>query len=262
MKKNKKVVLTIGGSDPSSGAGIQVDILTLLEHKVFPCSVVASVTSQNSSKITSTYHIPSSVLLNQLEVVFEDFDIKVVKIGMLGTLKNLDTVFNFFSSHPVILVIDPVLESTSGFPLVEQNMVNELKEKLFPLAKLITPNLSEASRFAGFKVENISDMKRAALILKETDPEWVLIKGGHLKGRKCVDVLYDGKSFREFLSEKLRVNMRGTGCIFSSAIAANLALGYDIFTSIDMAKSYLLKKLKTAHMPGCGRPQFSPNNPA
>lgn len=260
MKKDYPIVLTIGGTDPSSGAGIQVDILTLLEHKVFPCSVITSVTSQNSRGVFSVFNIPSNVVLSQLEALFQDFDIKAVKIGMLGTRENVNVVASFFKKHPVTLLVDTILKSTSDFNLIEDEAIESLKNELFPLASLILPNLPEASRLVDFAVKNVSDMKKAALALKETGAKEVLIKGGHLDGKKCIDVLYDGENFYEFSERRLDVDMRGTGCIFSSAIAANLALKHDVYTSVKFARTYLISKLEKASPFGSGRPQLLPKD--
>jgi len=250
--------LTIGGSDPSAGAGVQVDALTLAQLKVFPFSVITAVTAQNSLGVTVTFPLPPRLVLDQLEAIFRDFGVSVVKTGMLGSKANAMAVSRFLKEQKMPLVVDPVLKASDGTPLFEDSDLSVFKEELFPLAILVTPNIEEVRRLTGISVRDTSDIDDAAKTMYGLGAKWVLIKGGHLKGEDSSDFLYDGKELRRFPGEKIGTEMRGTGCIFASAIAAHLAQGKNVPEATKLAKELVTGKIKSAFSLGEGRPQALP----
>ncbi|OGL46556.1 MAG: bifunctional hydroxymethylpyrimidine kinase/phosphomethylpyrimidine kinase [Candidatus Schekmanbacteria bacterium RBG_13_48_7] len=255
-----KVILTIGGSDPSGGAGIQADIKTFGAARMYGTSVITALTAQNSTGVMDIYPVPPEMVQKQLDAVFSDMDIQAVKIGMLATLQNVELVARCLQERsPRFIILDPVLKSSTGTPLLEENAINILKNALFPLATVITPNISEASYFAGMPVSDIPSMKEASAILQSFGSSNILIKGGHLEGLP-VDVLYNGKKF--FLFETTRVvtnNGRGLGCTFASAITVGLARGMTIEESVDSAKKFIIKALNHPFKIGHGKGPLNHN---
>jgi hydroxymethylpyrimidine/phosphomethylpyrimidine kinase len=255
-----KVILSIGGSDPSGGAGIQADIKTFSSARMYGASVITAITMQNSNGISDIFVIPPEIVESQLDVLFNDLDIQTVKIGMLYSKETVETVAKYMKEKkPRNIILDPVLESTSGTALLQEDGINVLKNTLFPLATVITPNLQEASFFAGMPVNDIPSMKEAAAILQSFGSLNILVKGGHLD-KLPVDVLYNGKKFFVFESQRIVTqNGRGLGCTFASAIAACLARGMNMEESVDMAKKYISKALNHPFKIGAGRGPLNHN---
>lgn len=252
-------VLSIGGSDPSSGAGIQADFFTLLDLKVFPYSVATSVTFQNSLGIKGLLNLSSHAVSDQLEAVSSENQIDAVKIGMLGSKNNVEAVSSFLRSKKLEkVVVDPVLRASSGASLLEEEAIPVLKNSLFPQALVVTPNLIEAETLVGFAVRNLAEMKKAAQAIFAFGTKWVLVKGGHLEGEKAIDLLFDGKKYYQFETSKLDKDVRGTGCIFASALAAYLAEGKEMPAAAKKAKDYVTQAIKGAYQLGKGRPQMMP----
>ncbi len=241
-----KTVLSIAGSDPSGGAGIQADLKTFCAYKVYGMAVIASLTSQNTAGVQDVYHVPSAFLVKQLKAIYEDIRIDAVKIGMLGTLENVIAVSQFIEETKVPnVVLDPVLISGSGRPLLEEDAVQILKDTLLNLCTIVTPNLMEASVLTGMKVTDVSSMKEAATALfMKTGAKNVLIKGGHLEG-KAIDILFDGTKFETYEAPKVLKNTHGTGCTLSAAIAAGLARGFELKEAVSKAKGYVLSGIKS-----------------
>lgn len=259
--KSKVCVLTIAGSDPGAGAGIQSDIKTFKNHGVYGLSVITAVTSQNTKGVRSSYAVKSSLVTEQLMTVFDDFRIKTVKTGMLSNEGIVEAIANYLSKRKNLkLIIDPVIHSKNKFPLLKKTGIRSLKKVLFPLAYLVTPNIPEAEIITGMKIESLDDLETAAVMLHELGVKNVLIKGGHMKSEmglpKGTDILFDGRFFHLFSSNYINTkNTHGIGCTLSAAIASNLAFGKTLIKSIEASKQYVVKSLKRSVKIGRG---FSP----
>ena len=256
VEKKLKAALTIAGSDSSGGAGIQADIKTFQANGVFGMSAITAITVQNTKGVTAVQNINPEIVAGQIDVLFDDIEINAVKIGMLSSLEIIQAVYSSLKDKKLTkLVLDPVMISKSGFQLIEEDAVSAMKQKLIPISGLITPNTHEASKLTGIEIKNTDDMKKAAEKLFELGCLNVLVKGGHLNGTECNDILFNGKEFSLYSSPRyLTKNTHGTGCTLSSAIAANLAKDFSMEDSIEMAKSYISgaieNSLAIGH--GCG----------
>lgn len=241
-----KTVLSIAGSDPSGGAGIQADIKTFCAYKVYGMAAITSLTVQNTAGVQDVFHVPSPFLINQLKAIHQDIRIDAVKIGMLDTLENVLAVSQFIEEANLSnVVLDPIFISTSGRSLLNEDAIHLLKETLLSFCTLVTPNLMEASILTGINIVDVNSMKDAATTLfTKTGVKNVLIKGGHLEG-KAIDVLFDGMKFETFEATKVPRATHGTGCTLSAAIAAGLASEFDMRTSVAKAKEYVLKAIKS-----------------
>jgi len=236
-----KQALTIAGSDSGGGAGIQADIKTMQANGVFAASVITAVTAQNTVEVRGAVELPLDFIELQLATVFEDLDISAVKTGMLSSAGVIETVAGFLSGEKVSnLVVDPVMISKSGFKLLTDDAVTVLRDRLLPLALVATPNLHEAALLAGFEIEDLSGMQEAARKIVEMGPANVVVKGGHAPFARGTDVLFDGTAFREYAAQTVFAgSVHGTGCTFSAAIAARLALGESVPVAVENAKAYI-----------------------
>lgn len=241
-----KNVLTIAGSDPSGGAGIQSDLRTFAAFNVRGLSAITAVTAQNSESVKSHLPMPGRLLKEQIEMLLEEFTIDAAKTGMMGTAENLRVLRRLLKAGKLPnLVIDTVLCSTSGRPLMDKDGVKELRA-ILPYARIATPNLPEAQALTGIRTADIPGMERAAKALFGMGAKNVLMKGGHLL-REPVDILFDGKSFTYFEGRRIKgkkAAFHGTGCMLSAAIAANLAKGRAVKTAVKEAKAYLEGELR------------------
>ena len=259
------IVLSIAGYDPSGGAGVLADIKTFAAFGCYGAAAITSITSQNTLGVYGAYHQPAEILRAQLEPIISDFPIAAVKTGMLPTRESIEVVAETIERHALPkVVIDPVIRSTSGYDLIDEAAIETLIERLLPVADVITPNLQEAARLTGMKVEDLEGMKRAARQLRRMCEDRrgrhragpaVLVKGGHLLGGhledEAIDVLDDGSELRVFRAPRIATrNTHGTGCTLSSAIAASLAGGHELSAAISNAKRYLEAALRGA--PGVG----------
>lgn len=235
-----KNALSIAGSDCSGGAGIQADIKTFSAHGVFGMSVIVSVVAENTSRVIDIQDISPHMIESQIDAIFEDIEVDAVKIGMLSTPLCMAAVAKKLREYrPKNIVIDPVMYAKNGCPLMDPGAIGALIEIIIPLADVLTPNIPEAEKIAGIKIESIEDMERAALLIHAMGCKSVLVKGGHSSGSP-VDILYDGKSFRHFTAQRINTeNTHGTGCTFSSAICANLANGLPVAQAVERAKTYV-----------------------
>ena len=256
------VVLSIAGFDPSGGAGVLADIKTFAAFGCFGAAAITSLTSQNTTAVYGAHHQPPEVLRAQLEPVISDFDIAAVKTGMLPTREIIAAVAATIERHQLAnVVVDPVIRSTSGYDLIDDEAAAFLVEHLLPLADVMTPNMAEAARLTGLKIEDLDAMQQAAQQLyeqcqarrlKSTARRAVLITGGHLP-HEAADVLYDGSEMHIFRAPKIATrNTHGTGCTLSSAIAALLAQGCDVLEAVRRAKEYVAAALRTAPNIGHG----------
>lgn len=257
-RTNATPVLSVAGSDCSGGAGLQADLKTFAAHGLYGMSVVLSVVAENTSRVINSVDMPSESIFAQFDAVFEDIVPKAVKIGMLGSVSILESVEQSLARYlPSNIVIDPVMFAKNGFPLMPESIRKEFARLLIPYACVLTPNIPEASALCGFEIASLEDMKKSALMLHKMGAKSVLVKGGH-KEDFADDVLYDGKEFHIFHAKKLKsTSTHGTGCTLSSAIAANLALGFSLYDSIRRAKSYTYNAIAHAAPLGKG---FGPTN--
>lgn len=240
-----KTALTIAGSDSSGGAGIQADIKTMTANGVYAMSAIASLTAQNTTGVFGIENVSKEFLALQLDCVFKDIFPDAVKIGMLSAESLIKvTAEKLLQYGAKNVVVDPVMISTSGCRLIDENAVDSLQNCLFPLATVITPNIPEAELLSGMKIENKKDMVNASKTIFEKFGCAVLCKGGHSVD-SADDLLYTKDGEKWFCTEKVEnKNTHGTGCTLSSAIASNLAKGFSLEKSIELAKNYITLALK------------------
>lgn len=240
-----KKVLTIAGSDCSGGAGIQADIKTMTAHKVYAMSVITALTAQNTTGVYGVLDAGAAFVGDQMDCVFKDIYPDAIKIGMVSNIETIQMIAAKLKEYGAKrIVVDPVMVSTSGCALMQPDAMDTLIAVLLPLGDIITPNIPEAEKLCGFEIKNVDDMKRAAKVIGKNLPGSVLIKGGHLT-ETADDLLYDNGEFIWYRGERVdNPNTHGTGCTLSSAIASNLALGYDVQNSVKRAKDYITGALK------------------
>jgi hydroxymethylpyrimidine/phosphomethylpyrimidine kinase len=248
-----KKALTIAGSDCSGGAGIQADLKTFAAHAVYGMSVITAVTVQNTQKVFAVQDISPDIVAQQIEALFEDIEIDGVKIGMVSQVSTIEVIADLLGKYaPSIIVVDPVMISTSGYHLLKPEAEAILIKRLLPLAYLLTPNIPEAETIARIPICTLPQMEEAAKIICQMGSKNVLLKGGHLKN-DAIDILYDGQQFSYFSSARINTkNTHGTGCTLSSAITANLILGNDIVRAVAKAKDYLTTAIKHSFSIGKG----------
>lgn len=248
-----KTVLTIAGSDSIGGAGIQADLKTLTAMGVYGMSVITSVTAQNTKGVISVQDIGIAVLGDQLDAVFNDVMPDAVKIGMLSNAENVRAVIDKLRRYrPSNVVIDPVMVSTSGHRLLSEKAVGVMKDELFDIADIITPNMQEAEVLCGFSVKDEAGMEKAAEEIAKMTKGAVLIKGGHLENSGN-DLLYCDHRLTWLKHERImKDSVHGTGCTLSSAIAAGLAKGKELETAVKDGKAYVTNAIKRAEKLGQG----------
>lgn len=245
--------MSIAGSDPSGGAGIQADLKTFSAFGVYGLSVITSLTVQNTRGIREVFDLPPAFIRQQLNTIYQDFAINTVKIGMLGTKGCVEEVSRLLAvKHQKNIVLDPVLRSSTGKELLKEEGIELLKRKLLPLARIVTPNLTEAAILSGLEVRDLPSMKEAARRIKALGVKSVLIKGGHLP-ESATDLFYDGRDFIPFKAKRIKGEFHGTGCTLSSAIAAGLAKGGSMKKAIREAKQYLTKAMQKGFDLGKGQ---------
>ena len=233
----KRTALTIAGSDCSGGAGIQADLKTMTMNGVYAMSVLTALTAQNTTGVRSIMEVTPKFLKEQMDAVFEDIRPDAVKIGMVSSSELICVIAGQLQKYGAEnIVVDPVMVATSGSKLIADEALIVLKEKLLPLATVVTPNIPEAEILTGMKVENEEDMIRAAKMISETYHCAVLCKGGH-SIYDANDLLYADGIYKWFYGKRINnPNTHGTGCTLSSAIASNLAKGYSLDEAVEKAK--------------------------
>lgn len=246
MPQTIKQVLTIAGSDSGGGAGIQADLKAMSANGVFAMSVITAVTAQNTEEVTDVFELPPSIIASQLDAVFDDFDVAAVKTGMLSSTTIVETVVKMLTPQKVaFLVVDPVMVSKSGHPLLRPEAVDAMKAQLLPLAFVVTPNIHEAQQLSGIQITSLADARRAAKIIHGFGCNHVLIKGGHLLSERATDLLYDGRFFNVLKGEFIETShTHGTGCTFASALAAHLARGRSVLDAAQAAKTYVTQAIR------------------
>ncbi len=235
-----KTALTIAGSDCSGGAGIQADIKTMTANGIYAMSVITALTAQNTTGVTGIMEVTPEFLAKQLDCIFTDIYPHAVKIGMVSSSELINVIADKLMEYKAVnIVVDPVMVATSGSKLISDEAIEILKEKLIPIATVVTPNILEAEVLSGIKVTSAEDMIKAAKIISENYNCAVLLKGGH-KLNDANDLLYRGGDYRWFNGKRIdNNNTHGTGCTLSSAIASNLAKDCDLDTSVKYAKAYI-----------------------
>ena len=254
--KSRPVVLTIAGLDPSGGAGIVADIKTIAALGCFPAAALTSITFQNTTGVFGAEHQTAATLRAQVEPIVQDLSVAAVKTGMLPTAEIVAEVARLFAEGNLPApVVDPVVVATSGDVLIDDEAFQILKTKLFRLARIVTPNIPEAEKLAGFSITSQADMQRAAETIQSLGARAVLVKGGHrATAGQALDVLLseDGR-LSEFRSEYLDVgDVHGSGCTLSAAIAAGLAKGLNLEEAVGAAKKYVTDAIKSAPQIGHG----------
>ena len=244
--KTQKVALTIAGSDPSGGAGFQADLRTFQAMGVYGLSIPSVLTAQNTEGVSSIYELPPSFFSKQMDTILSDISPDSLKTGMLYSPDIIEIVAEKFRDGSLRnLVVDPVIVSSTGIPLVKQGVSEAMKKSLLPLSRVITPNINEASLLTSMDIRGEKDMKSAAAILRNYGARAVIITGGHLPGR-ALDLLIDGEEVFAIENEKLEGEFHGTGCVFSAAITSCLALGYDVKEAFVKAKNFTYNAMKSA----------------
>lgn len=236
---NTRTALTIAGSDCSGGAGIQADLKTMQAHGVYAMSAITALTAQNTTGVTGIHNIPAEFVVQQIDMVFSDIRPDAVKIGMISSPETAEVIaerLKYWKAENI--VVDPVAVATSGADLSSTSAYEAVKDLLFPMAKLVTPNIPEAELITGIKISGLADMQESARRIAEKYGCNVLCKGGHLKD-SADDLLYNGE-YKWFRSRKIdNPNTHGTGCTLSSAIASNFSLGYPMYASVGRAKQFI-----------------------
>lgn len=256
-RKTRPVALTIAGSDSGGGAGIQADLKTFAALGVHGTSAIACLTAQNPKRVLGVEPCSLKMLRRQIEAVFEELPPAAVKTGMLFSVQNIRVVAEFFRSprsalHVPKLVVDPVMVSTSGARLLEPAAVTTLKQKLLPLAALATPNLDETEILTGHKPASVEQMREAARDIHSRFDCAALVKGGHLRGgRDAADIFFDGRTELLLTAPFVTgVSTHGTGCTYSAAICAALALGNDLPQAVQIGKQFVTRAISESYRIG------------
>lgn len=248
INATKPIILSIAGTDPSGGAGIQADIKSISANGGYAASVITALVAQNTCGVQGIQTIPPNFITQQLESVFNDLTIAAVKIGMLHDAQVIKVIAQALSQyHPPIVVLDPVMVAKNGSPLLQKDAIDALQQLLLPKVQLITPNLSEAEALVQDNLTDRDSMSQAAMQLGDAYGCRVLIKGGHLLDEESPDVLFDPTpgTIQWFESKRISTrNTHGTGCSLSSAIATYLGRGYSYSESIQHAKYYLTQAIE------------------
>ena len=261
-----RVALTIAGSDPGGGAGIQADLKTFAAFGVFGASAIAAITVQNTLGVEAVAPLSADLVTSQMEAIAGDFSIDATKTGMLATAAIVEAVAAAISELDLpLVVVDPVLVSTSGERLLDADAVQAMITELLPRARVVTPNVPEAEALSGRRISSAEDARDAARAIRDMGAAAVIITGGHAPGSgfngpgsvveraedHVVDLLFDGHAFHEFRARRIdSLHTHGTGCTFASAVAAGLALGHNLADAAQRAQQYVGGAI--AHAPGLG----------
>lgn len=248
-------LLIIAGSDSSGGAGIQADLKTASALGVFGMTAITALTAQNTTGVFGVLEVDPSFVVAQIDACVSDIGCDAVKTGMLASIPLIESVASELSQRRLKpLVVDPVMVAKSGAPLLKPEAIAALKRDLLPLATIVTPNLHEAARLTSAEIKTLSHMKDAARAIRDLGPAYVVIKAGHVPDVSA-DLLYDGRDFTDFPTARVDTkNTHGTGCIFASAIASNLAKGKTVLESVVVAKEFISAAIR-ANLPlgkACG----------
>ncbi len=252
------IALTIAGSDPSGGAGIQADLKTFHQFGVYGTSVVTLVTVQNTCRSDEIEYLRASLVLAQLDAVLDDLPPQAAKTGALGTSEVIEAISTRAAQFRFPLVVDPVMTGKHGAPLLSEDARETLKRKLLPHVYLLTPNIHEAAALSGLDVSGEESVQEAAKAIADLGPRNVLVKGGHL-GEDASDLLYSEGRFYTFSSRRIATpHTHGTGCTYSAAITAGLANGKELPEAVAAAKKFITRAIETN--PGLGHGQGPVNH--
>jgi hydroxymethylpyrimidine/phosphomethylpyrimidine kinase len=255
------VALTIAGSDSGGGAGIQADLKTFAALGVHGTSAITAITAQNTVTVTDVFELPARIIVAQIEAVVSDFEVQAAKTGMLASSQIIEAVATAIETHRITkLVVDPVMVAKGGAKLLRDDAIHALRARLLPLAAVITPNLPEAEVILGRRIQTMVERREAALDLVALGPRAAVVKGGHA-GDDATDVYWDGTDMVELPAPRLRTaNTHGSGCVFSAAIAAGLALGLEPLPAVRLAKEFISgaieHSLEIGHGHGPVNPMF------
>lgn len=233
--------LTIAGSDSGGGAGIQADLKTFAAHGVYGLSAIAALTAQNTEGVTGVHQVPAAFVVAQIDAVADDIPIHAVKTGMLATAEIVEAVAEAIARRALPhVVVDPVMVAKSGHRLLADAAVDQVRRRLLPLSRVVTPNRMEAEVLLGTAVRTREDAREAARRLVDLGAGAAVVKGGHFDDEQIVDLLYDGTAFHEFRHERQQTrHTHGTGCTFAAALAANLALGRTLDAAVGRTVEYV-----------------------
>lgn len=258
MKERRyPTVLTIAGSDSGGCAGIQADLKTFSALGVFGASVITAVTAQNTQEVRAVEILPPTIIRQQAEAVLDDITVDAVKTGMLPTPEIIKTVADLIDRYNLKnVIVDPVMVATSGARLADSDIAEAFRKHLYTRAMLITPNIPEAEALSGITIHTEEDFQKAANIMMEQGCRAVLIKGGHFANDQSTDILFGPQRGTSAVISSNRVeskNLHGTGCTFSSAIAANIALGWDLENAVKRSKMYIFSAIKNGSQVTTGK---------
>jgi hydroxymethylpyrimidine kinase/phosphomethylpyrimidine kinase len=246
------IALSIAGSDPSAGAGIQADLKTFAALGVYGLTVVSAITSQNTSKFFKVKEVSSDIVQSQLESVLSDFNIDVIKIGMAYSSSTIKTIHSKLKNTKIPIVLDPVFESTTGGVLLQNEAFPLFKKLLVPLAFVITPNVPEAERLADMKIRTPRDARVAAAKIHRMGAENIVIKGGHFDGKNATDYVLEKTKFYSFSAKRINRTTHGGGCNFSASLAANIAKGNNLKDAVKLAKEFSFRSIANSQKIGRG----------
>jgi len=246
--------LTIAGSDSGGGAGIQADLKTFAAFGVYGASAITAVTAQNTLGVLAIHEVPADVVAAQIDAVLDDIGADAAKTGMLSSASIIEAVADRLRAHSFApLVVDPVMVAKSGDALLRPEAVQALIELLLPLAAVVTPNAPEATVLSGVEVRDAESAREAARRIHGLGPAMVIVKGGHLEGDRSDDLVFDGRSFEILSGRRIETpHTHGTGCTFSAAIAACLALGMEPLAAAQEARAFLQGAIEHAEPLGAG----------
>ncbi len=249
-----KIALSIAGSDSGAGAGIQADLKTLSALGVYGCTVITTITAQNTKKVVQIFELPPSMIRQQIQAILTDMPPDAIKIGMVYSKQTIDVLYSFLEKIKIPIVLDPILASGTGAKLLRDDAFDSLKSKLIPICTLVTPNKMEAEKLANINIKTKSDCVEAAKKIRKLGAENVIVKGGHFGSSVATDVLLDSNGRLTDISNT-RIKIRdshGSGCNFSSAVVAYLAKGVTVTDACRMANEYVQNAIKSAIMVGKG----------
>ncbi|ASN03555.1 bifunctional hydroxymethylpyrimidine kinase/phosphomethylpyrimidine kinase [Virgibacillus necropolis] len=246
MKHSIPTVLTIAGTDPTGGAGIQADLKTFQEREVYGMSVVTSIVAQNTVGVQDVEHLPADFIQKQIESVLVDISPDVIKTGMIATSEMMVIIAEAIDKYSIPYVIDPVMVAKSGDHLMDVNSKQTMIDRLLPLATVVTPNIPEAEVLLSESIESVAEAEDAARrIVHELGANAAVVKGGHHVNDEAVDVLYDGAGIHRFPTARINTkHTHGTGCTYSAVIAAELAKGNSVYDAVKTAKLFITDAIR------------------
>ena len=250
---DKKIALSIAGSDPSSGAGVQADLKSFSYLNVHGTTAITCITSQNTKYVKKIHRLPIDIIESQIDTLYDDFKIDAVKTGMLFDEEIIKLVLKKINQYKMSPIVDPVMVATSGDTLIDKNYIKSLIKNILPKTYILTANIPEAYAITNINIESVSDVKTAIKKLYDFGPKYVLLKGGHLETSESVDILYDGKKNYEFKLPKIKNRKaHGSGCSLSALIAGYIALGLKPIEAVNRAKHVIWSMINEGYSPGKG----------